>query len=626
MRLDRYPRLAVAVAVATLSVAVLTACGGGGGSADTALAPAAPSTSASAPPATSLAVSGTITGFGSVILDGKKYDDSITSVLRGNDPNAPAAGVLTDLKLGMRIEGNTKDGQLLDARISAGLTGPIGSMDLAGASFMVYGQTVKVLSSGATPTVFDGVAGLAGLAVADQVEVHGSLDASKALTATRIERKPRSEAAAGVRLGGLISQLDSVAKTFKLNDMTLNFSAATLLPTGVALANGQMFSAYGDTAPTAAGFKPKTVKVILPGDGAALEVGGRIMVFVSQADFTVSGVRIDASAATLDGGVVGDLAVGVLVSAAGTVSNGVLKAKTLRLLKTSADVLASLKGPVTEFVSAGSFKLRGALVDAGGAGVSFSGGTAADLGNGAWLQVNGRISGEVLKADSVVFQAPPVDKPVTLKGEIRDLNASTGAFQFLGVAIKLSKATVLSGGDTAKLANGVRVEVTGTPGADAVLLASKLVFLEALAPQASVLGGRLSDLSGSGFKLPGGLAVVFGPATVFEGGSVADLANGVAVLVKGPVNGASKLLTATWIEIEKAETSGVRVVGALGDFVSAANFRVGGQRIDASAAIFSDGTAADLANGRVLDVRGTVLTDTAGNKVVKASQVRFLNL
>lgn len=612
--------------MAALSVAMLTACGGGGSSADAALPLAAPSTGGSAPPATSLAVSGTITGFGSVIVDGKKYDDSITSVLRGNDPNAPTAGALTDLKLGMRIEGSTKDGRLLDARISAGLTGPVGAVDLTSASFTVYGQTVKVLSTGATPTVFDGVADLAGLAVADQVEVHGSLDATKALTATRIERKPRGEVAAGVRLGGLISSLDSVAKTFKLNDMTLDYSAATVLPAGVTLANGQLFSAYGDTAPTAAGFKPKTVKVIKADEGAALEVGGRIMVFVSQADFTVSGVRIDASAATLEGGVAGDLATGVLVSAAGTVSNGVLKAKTLRLLKTSVDVLASLKGPVTEFVSASNFKLRGALVDASGAGVSFSGGTAADLGNGAWLQVNGRISGEVLKADSVVFQAPPVDKPVTLKGEVRDLNASTGSFHFLGVTIKLSKTTVFSGGDTAKLANGVRVEVTGTPGADAVLLASKLVFLEALAPQASVLGGRLSDLSGSGFKLPGGLAVGFGPNTVFEGGSAADLANGVAVLVKGFVNGATKTLTATWIEIEKAEPAGVRVAGALGDFVSVADFRVGGQRIDASAAIFSDGTATDLANGRVLELRGTVVTDAAGNKVVKASQVRFLNL
>ena len=91
-----------------------------------------------------------------------------------------------------------------------------------------------MLGTGATPTVFDGVASLAGLAVADQAEVHGSIDAGLGA-----DRQPH---------------------------------------------------------------KPKTVKVVKAGDGAALEVGGRLMVFVSQADLTASGVRIDASAATLNDG------------------------------------------------------------------------------------------------------------------------------------------------------------------------------------------------------------------------------------------------------------------------------------------------------------------------------------
>ena len=83
-------------------------------------------------------------------------------------------------------------------------------------------------------------------------------------------------------------------------------------------------------------------------------------------------------------------------------------------------------------------------------------------------------------------------------------------------------------------------------------------------------------------------------------------------------------MSATWIEIVAAGASGVRLSGAMGDYVSAADFRVGGQRVDASAAVFTDGVAADLANGRVLDVRGSVV-DVAGSKVVKATQVRFLN-
>ncbi|MEI7466483.1 MAG: DUF5666 domain-containing protein, partial [Burkholderiales bacterium] len=492
--------------------------------------------------------------------------------------------------------------------------------------FSVYGQTVKVLTTGATPTVFEGAANLAALAVGDIVEVHGSVDASKAVTASRVERKPRSDADAGVRLGGVIASLNTAAKTFKLNDMSIDYSAATLLPDGVVLANGQLFTAFGTTPPVAGvGFKPKTVKVIKTGDGAVLEIGGRIMLFTSLGDFTVSGLRIDASAATFEGGVAGDLAPGVIVSVKGTVVDGVLKVTQVRVLKSSTDVAASLNGQVTEFVSAGSFKLRGTVVDASAATVTFSGGSASDLGNGAWLLVKGKVSGDVLKADSVEFQSPPAAKPVTLKGEIRDLDLKGGSFKFLGVTLKFGSTVAITGGDLAGLVNGKRVEITGTPGADGVVLVTKITVLADLTPQPSVLGGRVSDFANNSFKLPGGVLVTVNNATVFEGGTLADLANGVEVLAKGLVNGQTKTLTATWIQVRKPDISNVRVAGAVSDFVSVFDFRVGGQRIYNNGATYKDGVAGDLANGRVLEVTGAIVADSAGNKVVKATEVRFLN-
>ena len=53
-------------------------------------------------------------------------------------------------------------------------------------------------------------------------------------------------------------------------------------------------------------------------------------------------------------------------------------------------------------------------------------------------------------------------------------------------------------------------------------------------------------------------------------------------------------------------------------FVSVSNFMLSGTRIDASAATFERGTAADLRNGVQIEVKGVL---TAG--VVKASRVRF---
>jgi len=606
--------------VSACCLATLAACGGGGAGAGGGTQ--SPSSGGGGATAAAVRVSGTITGFGSVIIDGKKYDDSVTAVQIGTDPKAPDAGSLTDLKLGMHVEGTVQDGKLTDAVIQAALSGTVGSVDVAASSFTVFGQTVKVLTTGATPTVFDGVADLSGLVVGDVVEVHGSLDASKVINATRVERKPRSEAAKGVKLGGVIASLDTGAKTFHLNDMTVDYSAATVLPSGVVLANGQVFTAVSDTAPSAGVFRPKTIRVAQAGEGSNFEVGGRVMVFNSLADFTVSGIKVDGSAATFDAGSASDMAAGVLVAASGTVSDGVLKAKVLRVLKTSVDVAASLSGQVTDFVSAASFKVRGAVVDASGTGVVFTGGTIGDLGNGAWVLVKGKVSGELLKADSVTFQAPPAAKPVTLKGEIRDLDVAAGTFHFLGATLKLGSVTEFVGGGTADLANGRRVEVTGIPGADGVVLVSTLKFLADLAQVPSVLGGRVSDLVVGQFKLPG-ITVQFTGNTAFEGGTAADLGNGVQVLAKGPVNGATKVLSATWIQIIPADLPGVRVSGAVGDYSSVSDFRVGGQRVDASGAVFADGVATDLANGKVVDVRGSVVL-VDGAKVVKASSVRFL--
>ena len=156
--------------VATLAVvsvlSLLAACGGGGGADDTrqgtsnTMVPSPSGTAGSAaavtgtPSAGALSVSGTVTGFGSVIIDGIRYDDTQAVVGIDNGEATAKAGALGDVKMGMSIDAHVRDGKLEDVTVRAALAGPVAGVDPSAMTFTVYGQTVKVSTTGATPTVF----------------------------------------------------------------------------------------------------------------------------------------------------------------------------------------------------------------------------------------------------------------------------------------------------------------------------------------------------------------------------------------------------------------------------------------------------------------------------------------
>ena len=614
-------RLLVCVAAAGL----LAACGGGGTAVSNTLAVTSLATDAG------VHISGTVTGFGSVIIDGHEFDDGAASVSVDTNSAALAGASLSDVKLGMQVEGRVNGGKLTDLTVRAATIGAVGAVDVVAGTFTVYRQVVRVVNSGPTPTVFGGVSSLAALASGDVVEVHGTLGADAQIVATRVERKSAGDLADGVRVGGIVSSVDDLARSFRLNDLRVDFSGATVLPAGKALAAGQAVTVYAKKAPIGGVLVAQGVKIAGADDGTQVDLGGRIMTFNSVLDFTISGVHVDASAASFDGGTVSDLAAGVVVAVQGQVSDGRLKAKTLRVLKTADDVRPSLAGAITDFVTTASFKVRGAAVDASAAVVT--GGTAADLGNGANVKISGKVQGDILKADTVEFTQPPTPRPHTLRGEIISLNVQGGTFRFVNVSLRLAASVVYVGGTAADLADGKRVEITTSTGLPVIgeanpvpplLTVTKVSFLGELAPQDSVVSGRVSSLNIDSFRLPG-LNVRISSTSSFSGGVRADLANGVQVLVTGSWNAQLQALVATTIEIRKPEDKpvGVTVAGAISDLVSKSAFRIGGQKVDATDAIYNNGTQAELANGVAVEASGA-LAGPEGGRYVKLAKLRFL--
>lgn len=624
-----------------LSTAVLVACGGGGGSSAGSVAqtPAAPAPST--PTASAAAVvNGTITGFGSVIINGVRYDDSLAKVAFSNRPDVQTAATLGDLHTGMQVQATLKDGVLQNLLVNFALAGTIGAVDATAGTLSVFGQTIKTTTTGQLPTVFEGFTALSQLLVGDLVKVSGTVASDGSITATRIERKVK-DGTELFRISGAVQALDTTAKTFGLTGnatVTVDYSQAKLLPDGAVIENGKQVSVVSANAPAANGGKTVLVASAievkarkLP-DSGDTTVGGPISDFQSLASLRVGDVVVDASAATLkDGTVAADLVNGAQALAHGTLASGAMKADWIKVLKNDTAIKALLVGQITDYVSLSNFTLRGTAVD--GSAATFSKGSAADLGTGAWVTVTGQLTPSGVKATDIAVQPPPADKPQRLAGAITAVDTTAKTFTVLGTTVKWTDTTKVSpdGKSLANLAAGVTVNVEGSYSATSGVFTATSVTVVNTTGVVKTIGfsGVAFNVTDTSLQI-GSYTVQLTANTQLQptGTKLADLVNGSRLSIKATVSGSAGnvTLTAISIELEKPEKDGsgndfVYLAGLVSDFNSTADFKVGSQKVDASGAgvKFIDGDATKLANGAKVEIKGSVK-----DGVLVATQVHFM--
>lgn len=317
----RIPAL-FAVALATF----LTACGGGGGG-----------TTPTAPPAattTSKVAAGTITGFGSVYVNGVRYDSARATVTMDDSARTEA-----DLKVGMVVQvrgSRDSSGNHTADRIDFddAVEGPVTAIDATAQRLTVLGQTVQV---SATTSFDDNIPGaaFAGLVVGDVVEVSGLPDASGVIEATRIEKKP----AGGVfEVTGKASAVNTTARTFAINGLTVNYSTALLEDFGSAGAprDGDLVEAKGTAFAggvlTATRVELKSDDRLSPDARGEVEVEGYVTRFVSATDFDVAGRAVTTtSSTTYEFGTAADLGLNIKVEVEGALdAAGVLVARKVQ--------------------------------------------------------------------------------------------------------------------------------------------------------------------------------------------------------------------------------------------------------------------------------------------------------
>jgi len=292
---------------------------------------------------------GTISGFGSVIVNGVRFDDSNASVSMDD-----ATRSRDQLRVGMvvRVRGRIHaDGTGVAESIQYNdcVQGPITAMNQVRNTVTVLGQTVQLDEE----TVFDGVTlrDMNGFAIGDQVEVSCLPDpANNQFRATRMEFKERFQnGISELEVKGVVANLDN-AGTFTINGLTVNFAgvAAGNRPSG--LANGMTVEASGKNFAngvlTADRLRDRDRDRISYPDGDGIEVEGYVAEFVSiSSDFKLSGQMVNAANAVIKNGTVADIRNGLKIEVEGTVSNGVLVASRLVIkLQANVRVEAGLQG------------------------------------------------------------------------------------------------------------------------------------------------------------------------------------------------------------------------------------------------------------------------------------------
>jgi hypothetical protein len=380
--------------VVAMFATVVVACGGGGGGGGGSGSMAPPV--AVAPAGVSV---GAITGFGSVHVNGKKFQTTSATIHVDGQASTQAelhVGDVIEVRGHHDASSNTDVADVIEAH--SNVIGPVGSIDVATQHVVVLGQSVAV---SATTSFGDGIspATLAGIAVGDVLRVSGMVAVGGEIQATRIERRP---AGTPYRVTGTAAGMDTTAKTLMINALVVDYSAATLSDFAAGgPADGQLVEALGTTLGSAGQLRATRIELRsgkeLKGEAdAASEIEGLVTRFASATDFDVGGRAVSTSSSTrFDGGAAADLALNVSVEVEGALdAGGVLVATRVRIEKAATAALVA---------QVDSVDAANGVVHALGATVTVDGMTRfedhgaqkvntfslADVHTGDWIEVRG---------------------------------------------------------------------------------------------------------------------------------------------------------------------------------------------------------------------------------------------
>lgn len=358
--------------VLLMAATTLTGCGGGGGAGGTAGLPGTGGTG--------IYAQGSIAGFGSVIVNSVKYDDTLAQV---QIDGATAAS--SDLRLGMVAE--VQGQRSTDPTLGTASSIVVWSIaqgritQVQSGQFNVMGMAIQTDSG----TVLDGIASAAALAVGQRVSVWGLQSGTDGVrwTATRVAITTNTASV----VTGTVS---AVGSQRAINGNTLSGNGVS------ALSAGQWVRAQGSLSGTTL----QTTHLLVLGTATGpvptgeAEIEGVVTSVLSKTRFMLGIVEVDASATAL-ASTLASVVVGARIEVSGSWQGRVLKAAKISVEDEGSVQKVELEGTIQQFTSLANFTVRAQVCNAA-ATLGLSTSTIAKLKVGVKVKIEGSKSGDVV--------------------------------------------------------------------------------------------------------------------------------------------------------------------------------------------------------------------------------------
>ena len=431
-----------AAVAAAFTAALLTACGGGGGGGGiggTGGGGGGGGTTASG------VAYGTVTGYGSVIVNGVHYEDNGVTITRFDDSTVVGdrAGATTRAALPIGIVVRVDFDSSTSVRgfkVDDSISGRIEQV-LDDSRIVVMGQTVRIDDT--TTKYEDNVlrTGAIALAPGNLVRVQGQADDKGGLQASFVNKLSAGGTLFEVK--GVVSNHNG-SSSFSVGSLSVTYSASTITSDMPATSwNGLVVEVKGNCSNASGACGTLTATKIepegsLPGDisRAQAEVEG-IVLSGTSTSFRIGNVTVNTSGNTRwEGGTVADFAVGVKLEAEGALANGVLTATKVSLRDGSrleGNVQApSLSNGVLTFQLTG---LPNVTIKAN-ASTALNGLTLASMVTGQHVRLRGRVASDGTTVVATELEGRSASSRLELRGMVTAASGTT--ITILGTAVNVN--------------------------------------------------------------------------------------------------------------------------------------------------------------------------------------------